>query len=45
MTSKYLKKKIHYNFLKLCFKFVFITKKFKEKNRCYVLETCFKCND
>ncbi len=39
MTSKYFRKKIPKKILKSCFKFVFLTKKFKEMNQCYVLET------
>jgi hypothetical protein len=31
--------------LKSCFKFVLLTKKFKERNDRYVLETFSKCND
>ncbi len=30
---------------KSCSKFVFMTKKFKEKNKRYVLKTFSKCND
>jgi hypothetical protein len=34
---------LKYKILKSCFKFVFLTKKFKEKNQCYVIpKTYFK---
>jgi hypothetical protein len=36
MTSKYIKKIIPKKILKSCFKFVFLTKKFKEKNQHHV---------
>jgi hypothetical protein len=39
MNSKYLKKKNHKRIRKSWVKFVFLTKKFKEKNKCYVFET------
>jgi hypothetical protein len=45
MTSKYIKKIIPKKILKSCFKFVFLTKKFKGNNQHYVLKTFSKCND
>jgi hypothetical protein len=38
MISNYLRKNISKKILKLCFKFVFLTKKFKERNERDVLE-------
>jgi hypothetical protein len=45
MNSKLPLKKVHKKILKLCFKFVFLTRIFKEKNQRCVLETFSKCND
>ncbi len=45
MTFKLLFLKYSQKNLKSCFKFVFLTKNFKEKYQHYVLETFFKCND
>ncbi len=45
MTSRLpSKKKFKKNF-KPCFKFMFLTKKFKENNQHYVPKTFSKCND
>ncbi len=38
-------KKIHKEIIKSSFKFVFLTRKFKEKNQLYVPEFFSKCND
>jgi hypothetical protein len=45
MISKLHQEKNYQKTLKSCFKFMFITKMFKERSCCYVLETFFKCND
>jgi hypothetical protein len=42
MTSKLPWEKIHKKIFKSCFKFVFLTKKFKEKNSRHFLETFSK---
>jgi hypothetical protein len=45
MTSKIPNKKIPKIIFKSWFKFMFLTKNFKQKNQCHVLETFSKCND
>ncbi len=42
MTSKYFTKKIHTKIFKSCFKFVFLTKNFKERNQLDILKTFSK---
>jgi hypothetical protein len=45
MTSKLPSEKNSQIFFKSCFKFVLLTKKFKEKNHHYIIEFFFKCDD
>jgi hypothetical protein len=42
MISKYFRKEIPTKILKSCFKFVFLTKKFKERNQCDISKTFSK---
>ncbi len=45
MNSKLPQEKNSKKIIKSCFKFVFLTKKFKEKNQCDIPKTLSKCND